>query len=315
MADFLKALRSGRILLMDGAMGTELVRAGVPLGDCFDALNVTQPELVGRIHREYVDAGARVLLTNTFQLFSHPVAQNLDESELTSIGMAAVRLARSAAEQDRHVLLDVGPQAPPQFPGPTVQRDKARDCSLTLASAKIVDGVLFETGTSIDATGTFLTATSRNRLRERDVPMLLSLREQNTPLLVSWTFRRDTDGKLVTHAGHYPMVCALDTARNLEAAALGVNCGTGIGLPELLEIITEYRSVTDLPLFVRPNAGTPKQMNRQWVYPETPQSMADWLPQLFEAGVVMVGGCCGTTPAHIAAFRKVVDDWNACHTM
>ena len=98
-----------------------------------------------------------------------------------------------------------------------------------------------------------------------------------------------------------------------RVAALGVNCGAEIRLPELLEIVTAYRSITDLPLFVRPSAGTPKEVGGQWVYPETPASMAAWLPALFEAGVVMVGGCCGTTPAHIAAFRTVVDEWNRAH--
>jgi 5-methyltetrahydrofolate--homocysteine methyltransferase len=132
------------------------------------------------------------------------------------------------------------------------------------------------------------------------------------PQLLSFAFRRNSSGRLCTYAEHEvrPQECAL-VAKENDIAALGVNCGTDIRLPELLEILAAYRSVTDLPLFVRPNAGTPKQVDGQWVYPETPESMAAWLPELFKAGVVMVGGCCGTTPAHIAAFRNVVDAWNA----
>jgi 5-methyltetrahydrofolate--homocysteine methyltransferase len=92
--------------------------------------------------------------------------------------------------------------------------------------------------------------------------------------------------------------------------ALGVNCGRDITIDDCAEIICRYRTVTDLPLFARPNAGTPTNVDGQWVYPHTPEQMAAELPKLLEAGVSMVGGCCGTTPAHIAAFRRVVDDWN-----
>ncbi len=81
-------------------------------------------------------------------------------------------------------------------------------------------------------------------------------------------------------------------------------------MDDIIHIIKEYRTVTDLPLFVRPNAGTPTRVGNRWGYPFTPAMMAARLPELLEAGVSMVGGCCGTTPEHIAAFRKVIDDWN-----
>ncbi len=81
-------------------------------------------------------------------------------------------------------------------------------------------------------------------------------------------------------------------------------------MDEIIEIIRRYRQESDLPLFARPNAGTPRKEGDQWIYPHSPEEMAERLPELLEAGVCMVGGCCGTTPAHIAAFRKVVDEWN-----
>jgi 5-methyltetrahydrofolate--homocysteine methyltransferase len=89
-------------------------------------------------------------------------------------------------------------------------------------------------------------------------------------------------------------------------AALGVNCGRDIGMDEVIEIIRRYRQVTKLPLFARPNAGTPQREGERWVYPQTPEMMAERLPELFEAGATMVGGCCGTTPEHIAAFRRML---------
>jgi methionine synthase I (cobalamin-dependent) len=82
---------------------------------------------------------------------------------------------------------------------------------------------------------------------------------------------------------------------------------------DIVEVLRRYREVTDLPLFARPNAGTPTRVADRWVYPQTPNDMAAYLPRLLETGVAMVGGCCGTTPAHIAAFRPIVDDWNTRH--
>jgi 5-methyltetrahydrofolate--homocysteine methyltransferase len=130
-----------------------------------------------------------------------------------------------------------------------------------------------------------------------------------TPLLLSLTYRRAPSGQFVTHSGHAPETYARHAEKH-GVAALGVNCGRDIGMDDVIEIIRRYRDHTDLPLFARPNAGTPTREGERWVYPHTPQTMAERLPELLEAGVRMVGGCCGTTPAHIAAFRPIVDAWN-----
>jgi 5-methyltetrahydrofolate--homocysteine methyltransferase len=130
------------------------------------------------------------------------------------------------------------------------------------------------------------------------------------PLLLSLTYRRDDAGRLVTLSSHPPEWFARRAAQ-WGLAALGVNCGRDIGLDEIIEIVRRYRNETDLPLFARPNAGTPRREGNRWVYPLTPRAFAERLPQLLEAGVAMVGGCCGTTPEHIAALRPVVDRWNA----
>jgi methionine synthase I (cobalamin-dependent) len=99
-----------------------------------------------------------------------------------------------------------------------------------------------------------------------------------------------------------------------SVAALGVNCGRDVGLPQVLEVVEACRDNTHRRVFVRPNAGTPQQVEGGWVYPHTPEYMASWLPELLQAGVSMVGGCCGTTPEHIAAFRPVVEKWNRSRT-
>jgi methionine synthase I (cobalamin-dependent) len=94
-------------------------------------------------------------------------------------------------------------------------------------------------------------------------------------------------------------------AAALGVAALGVNCGREIEMADCAEILRRYRAVTDLPLFARPNAGTPTKDKERLFYPRTPEEMAGGLPAILAAGAALVGGCCGTTPAHIAAFRAV----------
>ena len=273
MSDFLKALDSGRVLLMDGAMGTELLRAG--------AHNEPPQHLQGdadkarAIHSAYLKAGAEVLVTNTFRLTPPPA--------LFDTFQAAVRLAKSTSAT-AFVLADLGPEYTPSN----------TSASALLSACADADGLLLETVS--DASLIEACAADGSKL----------------PRLLSFAFRRDSDRQLRTFSSLTPANCA-EAAVRFGCAALGVNCGREIGLQELLEILARYRSVTALPLFVRPNAGTPTRIDGHWVYPETPESMATWLPPLFEAGVRMVGGCCGTTPAHIAAFRKVVDAWNASH--
>jgi 5-methyltetrahydrofolate--homocysteine methyltransferase len=140
----------------------------------------------------------------------------------------------------------------------------------------------------------------------------LKIEEDRCPLLLSFTYLRTSEGKLLTYSAETPETCA-GLGSQSGVAALGVNCGRDIGMEEIIEIIHRYRQVTDLPLFARPNAGTPTRAGDQWIYPHTPATMARRLPELLDAGISMVGGCCGTTPEHIAAFRPIVDDWNARH--
>jgi methionine synthase I (cobalamin-dependent) len=129
------------------------------------------------------------------------------------------------------------------------------------------------------------------------------------PVLLSMTYQRETNGKISTLSGHAPEWFAR-RAKNWGAVALGVNCGRDIGMTEIIEIVRRYRQETDLPLFARPNAGTPTKQGDRWVFPHTAEGMAARLPELIDAGATMIGGCCGTTPEYIAAFRPVIHQHN-----
>ena len=293
MSRFLQALHAGRVLLMDGAMGTQLQRAGLRPDECGVLWNLTHPDRVRAIHDHYVAAGAEVLLTNTFQSNPLQLTRVGKSDRLEEINRHALWLARKAAGRSRFVLVDIGPIL--DAAGKTEFADYGA-LARVLTSFDGADGFLFETCSSPRALRAVQYAFHR-------------VTEVETPLLLSLSYRRTPSGELVTHSGHAPETYARH-AESHGIAALGVNCGRDIGMEEIIEIIQRYRRETDLPLFARPNAGTPTKQGEQWVYPQTPAMMAARLPELLEAGVSMVGGCCGTTPQHIAAFRPVIEAWN-----
>jgi methionine synthase I (cobalamin-dependent) len=294
MSTFLDTLRSGRVLLMDGAMGTELQKVGLGTNGNASAWNLLHPERVRVVHRAYRAAGAEVFLTNTFlanhiaslvdtfraeRLVINLFADDPWEGSLDLIGEGGFRLA------------DVGPVSSGDLDEDF--RD-VRYAGRALPLYRRADAVLLETCSSPRARYVI------RRLRQHRRP----------PVLLSLCYLHDGSGKLVTRSGHSPEWFA-ERARAWGVAALGVNCGRKIGMDDVIDIIRRYRSVTDLPLFARPNAGTPRRVRKRWVYPLTPEAMAARLPELLEAGVAMVGCCCGTTPEHIAAMRPIVKAWNA----
>jgi 5-methyltetrahydrofolate--homocysteine methyltransferase len=292
MSRLLEALQSGRVLLMDGAMGTELQRAGLGLGQCGEEWNLSHAPSVRAIHERYAAAGANVLLTNTFQ--SNPLAlrRHKLDSQLETINEAALTIARSVPGKP-FVLGAIGPlhTGDDGLADPNVLR-------LIAGTLLTADGLLLETWS--DPVALLIVPTICRPLLELS----------GLPTLLSIAYRRGPDGRVWSQSGHPPEWFAMQ-ARDAGIAALGVNCGKDIGMDEIIDIVHRYRRVTDLPLFARPNAGTPTRSGEQWIYPLAPEQMAERLPDLLEAGVSMVGGCCGTTPDHIAALRLVVDAWNA----
>jgi 5-methyltetrahydrofolate--homocysteine methyltransferase len=285
MATFLEALTSGRVLLMDGAMGTELQRAGLASGECSEAWNLTQPDKVRRIHQAYVDAGAEVLLTNTFQANPLALARHQLADRVKEINEEGIAIARSVTGNRPFVVGDIGP----------FELDATNDLRDVACSFLRADAVLLETWSDPVAL-----------LAVRNVAEPLA-DLSGVPTLLSLTYHRRSGPNpgIWSHGGQPPEWFAMQ-ARLYGVAALGVNCGRDIGLDEVIEIIRRYRKVTDLPLFARPNAGTPTRDGDKWVYAVTPEMMAKRLPELLEAGATMVGGCCGTTPAHLAALAKAL---------
>jgi 5-methyltetrahydrofolate--homocysteine methyltransferase len=284
MHTLVEALRVGRVLLMDGAMGTELQRAGLCDSDCCESWNLAHPDRVSTVHTSYVDAGATVLLTNTFQAHSTALQRYGLGDHLADVWSAAIRLARRAAP-DSWILADLGPFETDSNP---------EQLRLLIEFCRQTDGLFFETLSELDGSAvSFLAA-----LRESDPQF---------PVFVSFTYLKEADGEVRTRTGQTAQECA-HQAIEAGASAVGTNCGRDIGLPEMCEVISSYRCALgqSVPVFARPNAGSPAKVGDKWRYPRTAEMMASGLNELIDSGVNMIGGCCGTSPEHISAFRKVI---------
>jgi 5-methyltetrahydrofolate--homocysteine methyltransferase len=280
MPDFADLLRSRSIILMDGAMGSELRRAGLPADECCELWNLTRPDQVRAVHRAYRAAGAQCLVTNTFQANPDSLARWRLDHELERINQTALDLARSEAD-GVPVLASIG------WMNVTANQRGFARVVRSLAGA---DALLLETWS-----GDFEFAV---RIALED-----DVNTRRLPVLLSLTYTLPTEPgtrpRLIT--GQSPAEVAV-SATKLGIAALGVNCGREIGIKEMATVLRDYRAVTDLPLLARPNAGTPVQKGGTLIYPRDVEDMATQVGELFEAGVQLIGGCCGTTPAHIAAF-------------
>jgi methionine synthase I (cobalamin-dependent) len=285
---WLRALSSGQVLLMDAAMGTQLGTA-VSVGS-WTVLHDSYANRVREIHAEAVAAGAEVILTCSFQNNPIALAARGLEDRLEELNARAIDLARQAAP-GKVILGDVGPIL---SAGRYEEFADTEALERTLVSLAEADAILFETCSSPAVLSAALYA--QHRIEE----------VADLPLLVSLTYYRDRSGELVTFSGHRPETYARNAVRH-GVAALGVNCGKEMGGPELVEILRRYRNETDLPLFVRPNAGTPDALGR---HPRDAEALGAMVAELVAAGARMIGGCCGTTAEYLRRMKGALQESN-----
>jgi len=291
MSDFVQRL-SSETILADGAMGTMLHSHGVAFDRCFDELNLSEPDTVAAIHREYVAAGAQLVLSNTFGANRFKLSKHGLERQVREVNRAGVELARGAVgalAKDVLVAGDVGPLGVRIAPFGRVQVEQAR-----AAFAEQIEA-LCEAGADLMVVETI------SDLYEMQEAIKAAKQICSLPLVASMTFTRDDR----TLLGDEPMAVArsLDTA---GADVIGVNCSGGPA--QLLRILRLMRQAVPSGRFwVKPNAGWPQQVGGRIMYPADPEYFADYAISFREAGAVLVGGCCGTTPEHIAAMRRALD--------
>ncbi|UCF18982.1 MAG: homocysteine S-methyltransferase family protein [Gemmatimonadota bacterium] len=298
-SDLLTAL-SQRVLVGDGAMGTELQRAGLEPGGCGELWNLAHPDHVLAIQSAYVDAGSDCVTTNTFGASRVMLQRHGLEDQVEPINRAAVRVAREAL-RDRagFVLGDIGPLGGLLEPYGDLSVARASDAfreQAALLVAAGVDAIIIETQTSLEELGIAITAA-----REAGAPCVIG----------SVAFDLTHDGNdMRTMMGTDPEAAARFMADS-GADVLGANCGAGINMAAAAVVLRRFRNVSPLPTMAQPNAGRPELENFRAVYKESPQDMALGLRDVLDAGARVVGGCCGTTPDHIRRFRAIVNEWNA----
>ena len=287
---FLARLAQG-VLLADGAMGTFLYDKGIPFDRSFDALNLSDPALIQSVHREYIRAGAEVIETNTFganrfRLAAHGVAH--DPRQVNRAGGQIARNAREEIGDPVFVAGAIGPLGKPVAPLGTIPREEALGAYREQAEGLVeggVDLVIIETQTDLSEA---LLAVDAVRAVTSDLP-----------LVVEMTYTED--GR--TLHGTYPE----DVVRALagrEVDVIGANCS--VGPHELLEIVERYHRKSPRPIAVMPNAGLPRLVNGRFLYLSSPEYFAEYAVRFVEAGARLIGGCCGTTPAHVRRMRDAL---------
>lgn len=285
-----------RRLVCDGAMGTQLMLAGLEQGGCGEMWNLHHPERVLDIQRRYVEAGADCLITNTFGGSRLMLRRHGCEAQAAEINQAGARIAREAfGTRPGYVLGDIGPLGALLEPYGELTADEARAALEEQAAALVaggVDAIIIETQTGLEELGLAIDAA-----KSAGAPSIIASLAYD--LSLDRTFYKTMMGVSPEDAAEFV------EERGAHFAAL--NCGTGMDMAGAARVARLYRDHCALPVMVQPNAGLPVLENLKAVYKQTPEDMARDVPQVLEAGVAIIGSCCGSTPDHTRAIRRRVD--------
>jgi methionine synthase I (cobalamin-dependent) len=283
------------VFLLDGAMGTQLFARGVEPGGCNDAINIESPQIVLDIHAAYFQAGSDAVLTNTFGANRFALARHGYAEQAAAINKAGAEVARRAAGEQGYVLGDIGPTGDFLEPLGTLQPDALREAFAEQAQALAdggVDGFIIETMTALDELVIALEAVQSIK--------------SGRPIFASMSFDKGAVG-FRTMMG-VDVSSAVSKIVSLGVDAVGFNCGTAT-LDEYVDLVKEYVAAAKatkkkVAVFAEPNAGKPELIDDQAVYRVTPEEFAATIEQIHAAGVRVIGGCCGTSPAFIEAVAK-----------
>ncbi|MCS7220687.1 MAG: homocysteine S-methyltransferase family protein [Anaerolineae bacterium] len=289
--NLIERLRAPGVIIADGATGTMLQRAGLPIGAAPERWVWERPDKVLELHRAYVEAGAEILLTCTFGGNLPRLRQEGLDAYADEINRRAVELARQAASDRAFVAGDIGPTGELLAPLGTLSFEEAVELYRRQAMALAQAGVdLFQIETMSD-------------LKEMRAAVEGARHAApDTPIFATMSF--DTDGR--TMMGVRPQEAA-ELLRSLEVTAMGANCGREI--EESAAAVRAMRAVApELPAIIKPNAGLPRMEQGRPVYDLTPEALAAHARQWAAEGFRVIGGCCGTTPDHIRSIVQALHD-------
>ena len=290
MGKIIDRIKAGEVLISDGAWGTFLQAKGLQPGECPELWNTTHSEEVLDIARGYIDAGSDMIETNSFGGSKFKLANYGLEDKVYELNKAAAEISRKAAGPDRFVLGSIGPTGKILMMGEVTTDElyeafKEQAIALEAGGA---DAIMIETMTDL----------------EEAIQAIKAAKDHTgCEVFCTMTFDKTVDNDFKSMMGVSPtdMVNQLIDA---GAELVGANCGNGI--KDMVNIVKEIRSSSeDIPVLIHANAGMPVYQDGQTIFPETPQEMANITDELITAGANIIGGCCGTTPAHISRIAEV----------
>ena len=291
MQPFLERVKEGPVLIADGAMGSFLMERGLKPGDPPESLNLTRPDLLGEVATLYLEAGAEIIQTNTFGGSPLRLAAYDLDGQTEEINRRAVAAVREAVDGQAYVSGSCGPSGRTLEPHGDAAPDDVRASFRRQIEALVQAGVdVLCIETMIDLSEAKL-AIEAARSVSADLPVMATMTFDATPRGFYTIMGNDVASAAtgLTEAG---------------ADLVGSNCGNGI--ETMIDIAREFRARTDGPLLIQPNAGMPQMVNDRVVYNETPEFTAEQALKLFDLGVEVIGGCCGTTPEHTRALRRAL---------
>ncbi|MBV8595637.1 MAG: homocysteine S-methyltransferase family protein, partial [Candidatus Eremiobacteraeota bacterium] len=281
---------SSRILVADGAMGTLLIARGANVASCVEVLNLESPGAVMAAHRDYLQAGAQIIESNTFAANRLKLGAHELRGRLAEINASGVALARAAANGKAFVGGSVGPLGALLWPFGIVTADEARDVfaeHIAALAAERPDMLVLETFASVAEA---MLALQAAKATAPAIPALVSLSVVE-------------DGKT---AGGDPLATAFAALVDGGADAIGVNCAVG---PQVVyDALAPIAERIDAPLSVMPNAGYPHRLDDRTIYESSPTYFGAFAQRFAELGATIIGGCCGTTPDHIRAIAEALPD-------
>jgi 5-methyltetrahydrofolate--homocysteine methyltransferase len=291
MGKIIDQIKTGKVLVSDGAWGTFLQQKGLKLGECPEEWNLTHPDEVFDIAKSYIDAGADMIETNSFGGTIFKVEKYGLGDKVFELNKAAAEISRKAAG-DKFVIGSVGPTGKILMMGDVTEEElyEAFKEQVKGLEAGGVDAIMIETMTDLDEARLAIQAAKENT---------------NCEVFCTMTFDKTVDGEFRSMMGVSP-TDMVNTLIDAGADLIGANCGNGIA--DMIGIVEEIRKTnSEIPVLVHANAGMPHYHDGQTVFPESPDEMAVLVPKIIAAGANVIGGCCGTTPGHISRVREMVD--------